>query len=611
MTTLNWIPEPTLQHLTGNQPYRTGREGIAQWHQVPDTTIVAVEHPFIIENIEEGLKTLGGDGAISRVVATKGREASLELYTRPDDPMRNGVMSHVVKTNDVLLKITVPKRTGRKRKRGSSGPYQADEEVGQSMRSSLSRQSDPESLLRSLRDNPAKYKVEPVGKMQRSYRYRALADIQYSTMNGSFMKRLGDSILEYDYDKIKRFKLDESKGVKVNTEVVPPPVTSRLPVPFNYSYLQNPSVKVDLDASGVATVTNVSTTVKILTQMVTHSVSTVPNEPPPEICPLEELDDDFQQIVHQVRQYLKLRPVWTRRALTNVMDIPIGTLRAAWQYAGYMFRSGPWREAIIRFGVDPRSDPKYRFYQTMMFQLLLDDRDPDNDKRKWMEERTKFQRANRGKQRDLESHVFDGHKVSLDGKVWQLCDITDPILRIIMETKNIRSTCDNRNDGWLHNGTMAKLRGIMKEKVRTIFNGNLHSDEDYNKFAAIPDVIDENIRQQISMPRVSAQWEIELAAHIRVNAMAWESRARTESRRDTWLKKSLKSGKKRDGETESEGEGEDDDDDDDVLQDGEEDEDDDGGNDSEETDGNDDDDDEDDDVGVITGIRRGTGRRRR
>lgn len=102
----------------------------------------------------------------------KGQETSLEFYTRPDDPMCNGVMPQVVKTNDVLLKITVPKRTGRKRKRGSLDPYQSDEDDGESKSNSLSRQSNPETLLQSLRDNPRRYKVEPVGMIERSHRYR-------------------------------------------------------------------------------------------------------------------------------------------------------------------------------------------------------------------------------------------------------------------------------------------------------------------------------------------------------------------------------------------------------------------------------------------------------
>lgn len=67
----NWIPEPTLQHLTRTRPSLAafgGGSGIAPWHQVPATSIVSVEHPFIVKNIEEGLKTLGGDRAISKVV---------------------------------------------------------------------------------------------------------------------------------------------------------------------------------------------------------------------------------------------------------------------------------------------------------------------------------------------------------------------------------------------------------------------------------------------------------------------------------------------------------------------------------------------------------------
>lgn len=125
----------------------------------------------------------------------------------------------------------------------------------------------------------------------------------------------------------------------------------------------------------------------------------------------------------------------------------------------------------------------------------------------------------------------------------------------------------------------------MKEKVKTIFNGNYHSDEEYNKFVAIPDIIDENTRHQTLMPRVAAQWEIDLAADIRVKAMAAESKARTQSRRDPWVQKSLKSRERGGREMDFELEGEDDDDDD-ILED-EEDED--------EDEDNDDDDDEDGD----------------
>ena len=44
-------------------------------------------------------------------------------------------------------------------------------------------------------------------------------------------------------EKIKGFRLDMSKGVKPNTEIIPPPSFSHLDYPFNYSYvIQNPVV---------------------------------------------------------------------------------------------------------------------------------------------------------------------------------------------------------------------------------------------------------------------------------------------------------------------------------------------------------------------------------
>jgi general transcription factor 3C polypeptide 5 (transcription factor C subunit 1) len=84
-------------------------------------------------------------------------------------------------TNNVLLKITVPKRTGRKRKRGSSG-FMHDESfdayIGQdemangTILQSHSRRDHPKVILRSLRDNVGRYQVEAVGIIEQTHRYR-------------------------------------------------------------------------------------------------------------------------------------------------------------------------------------------------------------------------------------------------------------------------------------------------------------------------------------------------------------------------------------------------------------------------------------------------------
>lgn len=142
---------------------------------------------------------------------------------------------------------------------------------------------------------------------------------------------------------------------------------------------------------------------------------------------------------------MEKRPIFTKRALFN--SIPgndlalIGQNMAKYapQYIGYNFASGPWRDAIVRFGVDPRSDPKYRIYQTTMFMLDSGRRD-----RRAKDDRVKRVKPTRVKsQQEIEkmSHLFDGVNVSRDGKVWQLCDIRDPFLVDVISNSDLRASC--------------------------------------------------------------------------------------------------------------------------------------------------------------------------
>lgn len=110
-------------------------------------------------------------------------EECLPLYLRPNDPMCVPILSHNSPTNNVLLQITVPRRTGRKRKRGSQDPYAHAEDTLSSHSSShldlqnqrirsLGRGDHPAELRRSLLDNVGKYKVEAVAEIKQTHRYR-------------------------------------------------------------------------------------------------------------------------------------------------------------------------------------------------------------------------------------------------------------------------------------------------------------------------------------------------------------------------------------------------------------------------------------------------------
>jgi general transcription factor 3C polypeptide 5 (transcription factor C subunit 1) len=116
-------------------------------------------------------------------------------------------MSHNAKSHNVVLKVTVPRRTGRKRKRGSEGPWQGDVDVvdsgeppsSQGKVSSQARMDDPKLLKRKLQDNVGSYDVEIAGIIEHSHRFRGLADFYWDMSSRSdFARRYIDQVLPGD-----------------------------------------------------------------------------------------------------------------------------------------------------------------------------------------------------------------------------------------------------------------------------------------------------------------------------------------------------------------------------------------------------------------------------
>jgi general transcription factor 3C polypeptide 5 (transcription factor C subunit 1) len=70
-----------------------------------------------------------------------------------------------------------------------------------------------------------------------------------------------------------------------------------------------------------------------------------------------------------------------------------------------------------------------------------------------------------------DSHVFDGERLYRDGKTWQICDVTDPLLRSIIDEAPLREDCDDAT-GWFGNGTWSLLKMVMKEKIARLAAGN-------------------------------------------------------------------------------------------------------------------------------------------
>lgn len=242
-----------------------------------------------------------------------------------------------------------------------------------------------------------------------------------------------------------------------NVEVLPPPIFTHMSLPFVYNYSQNPYVRTTEDGD-VVNLTAV--------KQVGYFIGA--EDPAPE-GPQREPDmmnAEVVEIMAQLDQAFDDRPIWTRRALLNHLAGKLrnwNELKKYLNFSAYQFKGGPWRDAVVRYGVDPRTDAKYRIFQTLMFKLPRQKRADEGQS--WRS----LRRVQMGPVREYveelsNSHIFDGETYHADGKVWQVCDVTDPLLKDLLDNASTRPKWDGTS-GWYHGGLWAKVKAIMKTKL--------------------------------------------------------------------------------------------------------------------------------------------------
>ncbi|TGZ83100.1 hypothetical protein EX30DRAFT_317083 [Ascodesmis nigricans] len=410
---------------------------LTPWTPVPDKRLITVEHPAIIRNVDRGMETVGGEKALKKLASTRG-ESGLQLRFRPDDLMRPTIPSRTVPTNNLLVRVRIPKKK-------NLSPVEAEKEK-------------EKSLLQKLRESEGKHKLEVVGMIEQTVRFRDMANFQYNHRDNPHVQKMRDTIFKGNYEDISKFKVSSESGVS-RVESVVPPFMSITPIPHAYYYRQNPAIKKTL-INGKTKLMNYQAGPKTLTPMMQNTMEHVP-APPADLPAYESLDGPTKECVDLLRGLFNQRPIWTRRALYNNFPRQLQPMvRFSMVHVGYMWRAGPWRDTCVRYGIDPRSDPKYRFYQCICFQM-----DPNANL------------ISQGGSKD--SHIFDGKHIVKDGRCYQLCDIQDPVLRKLIETEHIRKACDVNHDGWYRTCTMKKIKAVMKTIIHHIHEGSNHEDPTY------------------------------------------------------------------------------------------------------------------------------------
>ncbi|TKW50052.1 Transcription factor tau subunit sfc1 [Colletotrichum tanaceti] len=459
---------------TRGQPSSAQRNSnSAPRYPIPKRAMGAVEVPMIVMNLDRTEKAFDTE------------RNTIPFYLNPESPFRRPIMSHSATSHNVVLKITMPKRTGRKRKKGSDGPWEGEIEMADIPRSgpsreqiySRSRLDNPKVLRRKMQDNVDSYDVEAVGVIKHTHRFRGMADFHWGLEQSPFITRFMNQVMPGDITQMRDFKFVDGVDQGPNVDIIPPPVWTPMTLPFIYNYSQNPYVRSELDQAGQTKLINTQLPT-LIGYFLKADQYPIPDGPQ---SPYDGTDEEVTHCIARMQEAMEERPIWTRRSLMNKLGSIVrnaNVMKRCVGYVGYQFRGGPWRDAIIKYGIDPRTDPAYRMYQTMIFNMRK--LQAGHIGETWHAIRSLRTEQRQPQGDNHESHVFDGKSYWTDGKVWQICDISDPLIAKLFADAPQRPEVDIYNSGWYHQGTWAKAKGIMKTKMIAIQFGRKLKDDDFS-----------------------------------------------------------------------------------------------------------------------------------
>ena len=445
-------------------------------YPVPKLRFAAVEHPFIVKNADKAMDMLGGVEVLEEVLRT---DKPLSLRFHPNDPTSRNIVSLPDTTDNVLLRVTVPKRIG-KRKRGSTGTFTPLQAPSPVMR-------DSKYLLRSMNDNKETTKVEAVGSVQKTHVWRSMPDFDHATRDSKFLSEIQSKVIPRDYSLLQQWNLPKTYGLQ-DTEVPPPSAFSTQPLPLPYMYSQ-PNSRQEVDDAPQEAETPKRDRRERNFTLLCSSNGPFPTSPPISAPNMESQYPAVRKFVPVLRDLFAQRPIWSRRALGNQM--PEGTLtpshKQALGYVAFSIRSGAWSHTLCAFGVDPCSDLKYRKFQTL---ATLNDQKHNRSKAK--------KRANRKSAPAIArpSHIFTGQgPIVEDGSTFQLCDLEDPQLKTLVDVdeRHLLKVCEPEIFGWYGNGTLSKIRIILRTKISALRKGDPIPEAQFERLLAFPEQCEINV----------------------------------------------------------------------------------------------------------------------
>ncbi|KAF4619754.1 hypothetical protein D9613_005603 [Agrocybe pediades] len=467
---------------------------------LPQVSYYSIEYPGYVSpsSVPLAIRNIGGQAKVDHAFKRTAQRADalLELSLRPGNPFAHPIPGDVVGANNLLLRVVKRKK---KRPAQMDGGEHADLE--------------------------GEYTAEVAGILSKTARFRSMVDFQYlpdaedpiSKLRMAMDRMDVEALSSYDMSKEASLaqssapvtepvpELDRnldpalldipipnaSREAQLSAEsplrLFPPPLFSRQTIPQGYNFKAN-------TASMVSSTVDEETgeeRKRMINRMrwkgygpasIMFADEQVPD------CPPQAVQEGRSQVSEVILEKLKARfeerPIWTRMSLFNQFSAAeardILNSKILLPLCCYVFQDGPWRDTLVKFSYDPRKDPNSRFFQRLYFRNANHPISrPSVTTRR--HDRSAMNETLRAQERDHErknSHIFDGQTLTKETAAFQLCDITDPMLKtMIDDPDSLRDICNER-DGWYTSHAFEQIKTVLRHKFFSLLEGHPATDSE-------------------------------------------------------------------------------------------------------------------------------------
>lgn len=473
----------------------------------PPSSLVCIEYPGIVKNVDKMLETLGGVQQFSKVLHNQ--LARIELRFRPKDLFAHCAFGDRHQVNSLMVKAIKKRYTF----------------------------ADGRTEIR--------YETYPIGVIETVYKFKSLGDFQYLPM-----KRCDENLKKSETNVRLNVRLSNSKELEnlkqpdpsletvafgstfqnsdsttnfspryeslLHSLVVTDPFSSKqtvfnektplmmMPVIFSrfdasssYFYRNDPkhrdkSIAEEIERQNRLSIIGRNRKPRCVLAYLIHFSDPVPAGPEKPLA-LAKIDSN---VLAELDRLFNDRPIWSKNAIMYHLHIPRSGLRFALSSRAFFYYSGPFRGLWVKFGYDPKQHPECKIYQTLDFrlkQVFSKKLDNDSNSQKRIRARVSMKKSNQDKKARVpmieptastsRKDPLDKDKDSMTCKhenafifrkgimplyrqiFYQLCDIhVEEITELVHQNDNEEQTCTEK-DGWLIPGTIDKIRTILSKNI--------------------------------------------------------------------------------------------------------------------------------------------------